>query len=78
MGIGETIRGRRNAATRGRAVRKKARLSLAEMAAEVPISEASLSRWETGVCLPRGEAAARYQRLLERIERELDEGPDAG
>jgi transcriptional regulator with XRE-family HTH domain len=67
----EIIRGRRNAELTGRTLRQAAGLSLADLAQEVPVSIATLSRWENGLARPRRANAARYQQLLEEIESEV-------
>jgi transcriptional regulator with XRE-family HTH domain len=67
----DVIRGRQNAGSRGRSLREAAGLSQAELASEIGISEATLSRWENGHSKPRQGSAARYQHALEEIEQEL-------
>jgi transcriptional regulator with XRE-family HTH domain len=66
--ISEGRRGVRNGA--GRALRLAAGLTQAEIAAAVGVSAACISRWESGSRTPRGGAAARYGRLLDRLRRE--------
>jgi DNA-binding transcriptional regulator YiaG len=55
-----------------RAIRLAARVSQAELAAELGCSRASVSRWETGQRAPRGRAAGRYLRLLQRLARTVE------
>ena len=50
--------------------RLAARLSIAELAAEVGVAPATVSRWESGQRRPRGAAAIRYERLLDDLERQ--------
>lgn len=53
---------------RGRAIREEACVSQAELARALGVSQATLSRWESGDRRPRGEAAERYARLLRKLE----------
>ena len=55
-----------------RDLRARAGLSLAAVGADVGVTASTLWYWETGQHVPRGEAAVRYLRYLERLERELD------
>jgi DNA-binding transcriptional regulator YiaG len=57
-----------------RAVRREARLSLAEIAAALDVTEGTVSRWETGERQPRGPVAGRWKKLLARIEADLRRG----
>jgi len=57
-----------------RALRREARLSMAEIGAAVNVSEGTVSRWETGLRRPRGEAAERYAALLRQLEVDLRRG----
>lgn len=52
-----------------RAIRERAGLSLAELAAEIGVDRSTLWRWETRRRRPRGEAALRYLALLEELSR---------
>jgi transcriptional regulator with XRE-family HTH domain len=52
---------------RARSVRLAAGLSQHEIGAVVRVTAAAVSRWESGVRLPRGEAAVRYAKLLDRL-----------
>jgi transcriptional regulator with XRE-family HTH domain len=52
---------------RARSVRVAAGLSQHEVGAVVRVTAAAISRWESGVRLPRGEAAVRYARFLDRL-----------
>lgn len=66
--IEELVWMRRAAATgTARAIRETAGLSLAEVAREVGVTKAAVSRWETGKRVPRGEAAVAYARLLRAL-----------
>ena len=49
--------------------RLAAGLSLTEVAAAVGVTPAAVFRWEKGDRVPRGEAALRYARLLNRLGR---------
>jgi transcriptional regulator with XRE-family HTH domain len=53
----------------GRRIREAARLSLRLIAESVGVQEATVSRWEKGQRQPRGEAAIRWARLLDRLDR---------
>jgi transcriptional regulator with XRE-family HTH domain len=57
-----------------RALRREARITLAEVADAIDVSEATISRWETGVRRPRGVHADRYVALLTRLEDDLRRG----
>lgn len=57
-----------------RAIRREARLSMAEIAAELKVSEGTVSRWETGERQPRGARAGAYLKLLARLEAALRHG----
>jgi DNA-binding transcriptional regulator YiaG len=61
----------RNAAIDGRlrAVRRRAKLSQADVARAVGVTEATVSRWEAGVRRPRREEALRLSALLEVLGR---------
>lgn len=51
------------------ALRTSRRLSLAEVAAPCRTNTANVSRWERGLQTPRGPAALRYARLLDKLGR---------
>jgi transcriptional regulator with XRE-family HTH domain len=73
--VDAVVRGRVLALSgRGREIRLALGLSLADVAQEVRCDKSSVSRWETSRHAPRGEAAVRYARLLDRLERQV---PDA-
>lgn len=56
-----------------RDIRKRADISLAEMAEESGgVAAATIQRWETGQRMPRGETAALYAALLHRLRRVND------
>ncbi|MFH1330242.1 MAG: helix-turn-helix transcriptional regulator [Actinomycetota bacterium] len=50
-----------------RAIRVAARLSLKEVASDVGVSLSTVWRWEMARRSPRGPAALRYLRLLDRL-----------
>ena len=50
-----------------RQVRILAALSQAEMAADIGVTASAVGNWEQGIRQPRGDAAVRYLRLLERL-----------
>jgi transcriptional regulator with XRE-family HTH domain len=52
---------------RARSVRVAAGLSQHEVGTACRVTAAAVSRWETGERLPRGDAAVRYARLLDRL-----------
>jgi DNA-binding transcriptional regulator YiaG len=51
-----------------RAVRQAARVSQSEVARNVGVSQASVSRWEAGDRVPHGKAAQRYAKVLRALE----------
>ncbi|MHB1539280.1 MAG: helix-turn-helix domain-containing protein [Solirubrobacteraceae bacterium] len=55
-----------------RAVRLAAGLSLYDVARAIGTSAASVSRWESGVCLPRGELAVRYGGLVTALAQQIE------
>jgi len=55
------------ASGKARRIRVMARLSLAEMARDLGVSDVTLSRWERGLCRPRGDAAVAYGALLDQL-----------
>jgi DNA-binding transcriptional regulator YiaG len=68
--LADTIQARRTIRTRPahvRALRLELGLSLAEVARELGVTTPSVSRWETGRRIPRGDLAARYLELLRRL-----------
>lgn len=50
-----------------RTIRKAARVTLAEMAAELGVSAVTVLRWERGTSEPRRERAIAYRRLLDSL-----------
>lgn len=48
----------------GRTIRVATGISLREMARELQVAPGVLSRWERGICKPRGDAALRWEVLL--------------
>lgn len=54
-----------------RKLRHAARVTLAELAADIGVSETSVSRWESGTRLPRGAVATRYGQVLDRLRRQV-------
>jgi len=50
-----------------RGLREGARLSQAEVASICRVTPAAVTLWEQGARMPKGEAAVRYGRLLERL-----------
>lgn len=54
-----------------RMIREAAGVSQLRFAKEVGVHRITLSRWESGVCRPRGDARARYARLIAELQREL-------
>lgn len=50
-----------------RTIRTTARLTLAEVAAEIGVAPSTVWRWERGQRNPRGAAALRYGRLLAQL-----------
>lgn len=64
----ELSRVRRLAVTgAARALRENAGLSLSEVALDSGVHKTTISRWERGLRRPRGEAAARYLRVLDEM-----------
>ena len=51
----------------GRAIRKAARLSLAELGQALGVDQSTVYRWETGERTPRAELAVRYAGLLREL-----------
>jgi len=52
----------------GRRLRVRARLSVAELAADIGVSPSTLSRWETGATVPGPALAQHWFDTLQRIE----------
>ncbi len=50
-----------------RRIRLEAGVTQQELAAALGASRVSISRWEKGARLPRGDSALRYSRALERL-----------
>lgn len=50
-----------------RALRKEARVSLADAAAAIGVTTSAVSRWESGEREPRADAGARYLAMLRRV-----------
>lgn len=50
-------------------IRRKAEVSLAEVAADVGVTPTAVQRWETGLRFPRDAGAEKYLRVLRRLER---------
>jgi transcriptional regulator with XRE-family HTH domain len=56
------------ASGRAREVRERARLSQAEVAEAVGVTQPTVAGWESGRRKPHGDRAARYADLLARLE----------
>jgi transcriptional regulator with XRE-family HTH domain len=56
-------------------VREAAGLSVRELAAEIGVEAATLSRWETGRCRPRRPAALRWAAAVEALSRDAEALP---
>lgn len=54
----------------GRIIRRKAELSLGEVAALVCVDPSTVGRWEHGATRPRGESVVRYYDILSRLAAE--------
>lgn len=52
-------------------LRRRAGLSQNELADAVGVTSGTLSRWEQGICSPRGAHIAEYAEVLDVIRREL-------
>jgi DNA-binding transcriptional regulator YiaG len=65
----ERLQALRELTTSGKAreIREAARLTESEIARSVGTHYSTVSRWESGQRLPRGEAALRYAALLDRL-----------
>jgi transcriptional regulator with XRE-family HTH domain len=50
-----------------RTLRESAGLSISEVARELGVSPAAVSRWERGQRVPRGASAERWARLLRQV-----------
>lgn len=51
-----------------RAVREQVGLTQQDLARELGVRPSTISRWESGVRTPRGEALVHYVRLLKELE----------
>jgi DNA-binding transcriptional regulator YiaG len=60
------------APSRRRIIRERAGATQAELAAALGVSKQALERWERGDAKPRGQHAAAYALLLERLEAAAD------
>jgi len=58
---------RRAAIQEGRRIRTAAGLTIYDLAADLGVSPATVSRWESGLRVPRSEAALRYADLLAEL-----------
>jgi DNA-binding transcriptional regulator YiaG len=65
----ERLQALRELTTSGKAreIREAARLTESEIARSVGAHYSSVSRWESGERMPRGQVAFRYAALLERL-----------
>jgi transcriptional regulator with XRE-family HTH domain len=61
-----------------RALREATGISQAALAAELGVSRATLSRWELGTRVPRGELLKRYSDLLRRLLRAQQRSANGG
>lgn len=50
-----------------RAIRERARLSLADVGTEVDVHPATLCRWENGEVRPRAEPGVRWYRFMRQL-----------
>jgi DNA-binding transcriptional regulator YiaG len=55
----------------GRQIREQAQVPMRLVAEHIGVTEATVSRWETGDRRPRGEPAIRWVELLDEMRREL-------
>ncbi len=62
------------ASGRAREIRELARLSQAEVAEAVGVTQPTVAAWEGGRRRPHGERAARYADLLARLEQAEEDG----
>lgn len=78
MSRSERLQRLRQRTTSGEArrIRQLARLSLDDVATDIGTDASSISRWERAESLPRGEAAIRYARLLDRLDAANTAAPD--
>ena len=57
----------------GLRIREQSGLSQAEFAEPIGTTVATVSRWERGLRVPRGQIALRYHALLKSLEKHLKE-----
>jgi transcriptional regulator with XRE-family HTH domain len=62
----QTLR-ERTVSGQAREIREAARLTQSDIARSVGVHFSTLSRWESGARLPRGQPALRYAALLDRL-----------
>lgn len=68
MAVEQIAYARRLAKSGGaRAIREGAGLSLRDLANELGVYPATISRWERGERVPRGDVAERWARVLKRL-----------
>lgn len=73
MMLDELVRVRKAASNgAGRALRRRAGLSLRELADLIDVDPATLSRWERGAVRPRHDAALRWSNALDAITAALN------
>ncbi len=60
---------------RARAIRERAGLSLADLAAGLGVSGAAVQRWECGSRRPSRDVALRYVALLDALAQQVEEDP---
>lgn len=65
------------ASGRALALRKDAGLARSGVARDLAVAESALWRWEHGRRVPRGAHAARYYRLLVKLDRAQSTSPDS-
>lgn len=54
-----------------RQIRETAQLTQAEIASSIGVTDAAVGLWESGKRVPGQDAALRYGRLLDRLQREV-------
>ena len=52
---------------RAREIRERAGISAPQLARKLDVAPSTVTRWETGVRMPRGANARRYARILRQI-----------